>query len=92
MDQIPNGINCNVIFFPLDYNQEDALIINRASIDAGLFVSDSTRTYDSQKNGNNNENYGERFELPKKGQTFGMNIGSYKHIKKDGVTKTWRIC
>lgn len=87
MDLTPVGINCTVIFYALDYNQEDALIVNRASVDRGLFISTSTRTYDSHRKGTDSDISGERFENPKISGTFGRKLGSYEHLKKDGLPR-----
>jgi DNA-directed RNA polymerase II subunit RPB2 len=87
MDQTATCINCTVIFFPLDYNQEDALVFNQASIDRGMFISNSVRTYDALRNGNINDISGEKFERPRKGNTFGMKMGSYDVIRKDGLSR-----
>ena len=87
MDQVATCINCTVIFYPLDYNQEDAIIMNQASIDKGMFISDSIRTYDTCRQGSKNETNGELFEKPKKGNTYGMKLGSYDVIQSDGLAR-----
>ncbi len=41
---MPAGMNCIVAIMPESQNQEDCIIINKASIDRGLFVSHTFRT------------------------------------------------
>ena len=87
MDQYMVGINCTVIFYPLSYNQEDAIIMNRAAVDRGLFISDSIRTYDATQDGALNDKFKEIFEKPVDGQVFGRKIGSYDKLRSDGLPR-----
>jgi DNA-directed RNA polymerase beta subunit len=88
MDQIPDCINCTVIFFPHSANQEDAIVMNRASIDRGMFVSDSIRTYVADKHGIISDASSEKFEKPIAGQTFGMRDSDYSKLETNGLPKS----
>ena len=84
-DQEATCINCNVIFFPLNYNQEDAIIMNRASVERGMFVSDKLKTYESSRSLSENRKYDERFEKPNPKETNGLKMGQYDHLNANGV-------
>ena len=64
MDQLATCVNCTVIFYTLPYNQEDAIVMNQASIDKGMFTSSCLRTYETSRQGSKNESTGEIFENP----------------------------
>jgi len=85
MDQIPDCVNVTVIFFPQSCNQEDAIVMNRASVDRGLFVSDSVRTYTTEKQGCTDDASSEQFEKPIEGATFGMKDADYTKLEKNGL-------
>lgn len=82
-----DGINCVVGFAPHQYAQEDGFVVNRASIDRGLFISDSIRTYCLEKQGSENNNCHEEFIRPTRGSTFSMKLSSYDKIEADGLPR-----
>jgi len=87
MDQIPDCVNVTIIFFPHSYNQEDAIVMNRASIDRGLFVSHSVRTYTAETRATVQDPAGERFERPTREQTFCMKDADYSKLEANGLPK-----
>ena len=55
-DKLPNGINCIVaIASYTGYNQEDSIIINKSSIDRGMFKSMYFRSYEDDEEATNND-------------------------------------
>ena len=55
-DKLPNGINCIVaIASYTGYNQEDSIIINKTSVDRGMFKSMYFRSYEDNEEVKNNE-------------------------------------
>lgn len=50
LNKYPTGMNIIVAICPLDgYNQEDAVVLNRASVQRGLFAADSYRTFTAEE-------------------------------------------
>ena len=84
-DQEATGVNCNVIFFPLSYNQEDAIIMNKASVERGMFVSDLFKLYEANRVVSDNRKYDERFEKPNPQDTTGLKLGKYDHLTPPGL-------
>jgi DNA-directed RNA polymerase II subunit RPB2 len=84
-DQIPSCVNVNIIFFPCSENQEDAIIMNRHSIDRGMFVSQSIRTYVSETFNTHDQRNGDIFENPKRSTTVGTKNGDYSKISTNGL-------
>jgi len=55
-DKLPNGINCIVAIASYGgYNQEDSIIINKDSIDRGMFKSMYFRSYEDNETINKND-------------------------------------
>jgi len=84
MNKYPNGINAIVaIACYTGYNQEDSLIMNKSSIDRGLFNITTTRTLVVEENhGGNSE---ERICLP----DFAIRKlhHNYGHLDENGIVK-----
>jgi DNA-directed RNA polymerase beta subunit len=87
MDQIPDCVNVTIILFPHSANQEDAIVMNRASVERGMFISDSVRTYDAEKVASCNETSSEKFERPVSGQIFSMKDADYSKLQENGIPK-----
>ena len=87
LDKTADCINVTIAFFPHSYNQEDAIVMNRASIDKGMFVSDSTRIYSLEKEIGSNTNTAERFENPDPKNTFDMCSADYSKLQPNGMPK-----
>lgn len=75
MNETPIGHNVVVAFMQFKYNQEDAIILNRASVEQGLLKIDSlmTKEYKIDKND-------EEFKVPSTGVTLNGNPDSYNKI------------
>lgn len=91
LDSEATGINCSVVFFPLSYNQEDAIIINRSSVERGMFVSDMFKVYEHNRQISDNKKYDERIERPQERYTIGMKSGSYSGLQPNGIPKLGTI-
>jgi DNA-directed RNA polymerase II subunit RPB2 len=86
MNEQPQGFNAIVAVMNFTgFQQDDAIIINRAFIDRAGARSTLYRTYcdEEKKIG---PQYTEHFEKPKKGECYGMKQGSYEHLdEQDGL-------
>ncbi len=85
INEIPAGCNINVaIMTHTGYNQEDSVLINKGSIDRGLFqitIYHTEKDEDKQKiNGDE-----ERREKPDATKTKGMQIANYSKLTHKGV-------
>jgi DNA-directed RNA polymerase II subunit RPB2 len=66
------------------YNQEDSIMINKASIDRGLFRSIFYRTYKDEEKKNQSSGEEERFCKPDPAITKQMRHGNYDKLAADG--------
>jgi DNA-directed RNA polymerase II subunit RPB2 len=66
------------------YNQEDSIMINRASLDRGLFRSIFYRTYKDEEKKNQSSGEEERFCKPDPALTKQLRHGNYKKLGADG--------
>jgi DNA-directed RNA polymerase II subunit RPB2 len=84
-DEMPNGVNAIVAIMCMEgYDQEDSVILNRGSLERGLFRSTKTTVVrDEEKSMGANI---ERFERPdpKRG-LIGMRDADYSHLDDDGM-------
>ena len=80
-DKLPAGINAMVaIAMYTGYNQEDSIILNKSSVQRGLFVS---TTYKSYKEEAKNE---EKFVKPDPARTVGIkNHANYEKLNQFGI-------
>jgi DNA-directed RNA polymerase II subunit RPB2 len=84
-NDLPAGQNCIVAIACYGgYNQEDSILINRSSIDRGLFRSSMCKTYTSVENRKNDAVY-ESFECPDNATTSGMKRSDYGKLGSDGM-------
>ena len=85
MNQIPSGCNINVaIMTHTGYNQEDSVLINKGSIDRGLF---QTTIYHTEKDEDKQKINGDE-EIrckPDVSKTKGMKFGNYNKVNSKGV-------
>ena len=85
MNQIPSGCNINVaIMTHTGYNQEDSVLINKGSIDRGLF---QTTIYHTEKDEDKQKINGDE-EIrckPDASKTKGMKFGNYNKVNSKGV-------
>ncbi|KAL8453466.1 hypothetical protein Emag_001839 [Eimeria magna] len=85
--ELPAGINTIVaILCYSGYNQEDSLIMNRNSIDRGLFRSLFCRTYCAEEK-QQGSLVVEGFEQPNPETTSGMKRGDYSKLDSDGLVE-----
>lgn len=82
---MPSGQNITVaIMTYTGYNQEDSIMINRASLERGLFRSIFYRTYKDEERKNQSSGEEERFDRPDPQQTKQMKNGNYTKLGADG--------
>lgn len=85
-DEMPNGINVIVAIATFTgFNQEDSIILNRSSVDRGLFVSTYFKTYKEQNNKNHSTGEEEFFTKPE--TTKGMKPYNYDKLETDGFVR-----
>jgi DNA-directed RNA polymerase II subunit RPB2 len=95
INKIPNGQNIVVaIMCYTGYNQEDSVIVNKSSLDRGMFVSTYFRTYEGKEQKNQSTLEEEKFCKPVKynpngtPRTAGMKEGSsYGKLEENGFVK-----
>ena len=85
--ELPAGINAIVAIATFEgYNQEDSILINQAAIDRGFFRSTFYRTYsDQEKEIVRVGGLIEKFEIPDKKTTKGIQHGNYGKLGPDGI-------
>ena len=87
-DSIPNGLNAIVAIATYSgYNQEDSIIMNKSSIDRGLFRSTFFRTYKDEEKRNQSSGEEEKFCKPNLKETQGMRLNSYEKLDDNGFVK-----
>ena len=87
VDKLPYGINAIVaIACYSGYNQEDAVILNKSSIDRGMFKSLYFRSYESSETGEGNKRV--YFSNPKLEKNIEkVNLGKYDKLDDNGFIK-----
>ncbi len=87
LSEIPSGINCVVQMMCMPYNMEDAIIINRASVDRGLFRSDVLETFVSTDDGvgGGEKGTGVEFGKPDFHSVTNLQNANYQTIDQDGL-------
>ncbi len=82
---MPSGQNIMVaIMTYTGYNQEDSIMINRASLERGLFRSIFYRTYKDEERKNQSSGEEERFDKPDPNLTKQMKNANYSKLGMDG--------
>ena len=83
--EMPSGQNIIVaIMTYTGYNQEDSIMINRGSLERGLFRSIFYRTYKDEERKNQSSGEEERFDRPDASQTKQMKNANYTKLGADG--------
>ena len=83
---MPSGFNIVVAIMTYGgYNQEDSIMINRASLDRGLFRSEFYRTYKDEEKKNQASGEEERFCRPNPLTTRHMKLANYEKLGPDGI-------
>ena len=82
---MPSGRNIVVAIMTYGgYNQEDSIMINKGSIDRGLFQSVFFRTYKDEEKKNQSSGEEERFGRPDPEMTRQLRNGNYGKLGEDG--------
>ena len=82
---MPSGQNIVVaIMTYTGYNQEDSIMINRASLERGLFRSIFYRTYKDEERKNQSSGEEERFVRPDPAMTKQMKNANYEKLDESG--------
>ena len=83
---MPSGNNIIVAIMTYGgYNQEDSVMVNRASLDRGLFRSIFYRTYKDEEKKNQASGEEERFCKPDPALTKHMKLANYNKLGVDGM-------
>jgi len=83
--EIPNGLNVIVAIASYGgYNQEDSVIINKGSVERGLFRSTFFRTYRDDEKKIQSSGQDERIMKPPKDITSGIKPGCYDKLETNG--------
>ena len=87
-NQLPSGINAIVaIMTYTGYNQEDSILLNKGSINRGLFQSIYLKTYKEEEKKNQSSGEEEKFCIPDANNTTGIKINNYDKLSQSGVIK-----
>lgn len=86
--ELPAGVNVIVaVTCFTGYNQEDSLLMNRASVDRGLFRSVYFKSYVDTEQGGAGSGNQETFEKPTHETTRGMKHADYEKLDSDGLVR-----
>jgi len=84
-DETPTGMNAIVAIACYGgFNQEDSIIMNKSSVDRGMFRSLFIRTYTEQQR-QHGSSCKEIIEKPLETETVGLKYGNYKKLDHDGI-------
>lgn len=84
-DKLPSGMNAIVaIACYTGYNQEDSVILNKSSVDRGMFVSSYYRTYKDQNSKNHSTGEEEYYCKPDMENTKNLKPFNYEKLTMDG--------
>ena len=84
-NDVPNGMNVIVAIACYGgYNQEDSVLINRGSVERGLFRSTFYRTYKDDEKKIQSSGQEEKFTKPDRNLTRGMKPGVYEKLNPNG--------
>ena len=89
IDKLPTGINAIVAIASYSgYNQDDSIIINRSSVERGLFVSSYFKTYDGKEISDARDSTEEIFYNPNSDDNMDVKKKSeynYTRVNKNGL-------
>lgn len=84
-DKLPSGMNVIVaIATYTGYNQEDSVILNKSSVDRGMFMSTYYRTYKDQNSKNHSTGEEEYYCKPDMENTKNLKPYNYSKLTMDG--------
>lgn len=84
-DKLPSGMNVIVaIATYTGYNQEDSVILNKSSVDRGMFMSTYYRTYKDQNSKNHSTGEEEYYCKPDMENTKNLKPYNYNKLTMDG--------
>ena len=84
-NELPNGLNAIVAIACYGgYNQEDSILINRGSVERGLFSSTFYRVYKDDEKKVQSFGQDEKFSNPDSNLTKGMKPGHYDKLNPNG--------
>ena len=87
-NEMPAGDNLIVaIATHTGFNMEDSMIINRSSIERGLFHSTFYRTYVAEEKKNMSALAEEKFCIPDANKCSGIRTGGYNHLNENGIVR-----
>lgn len=86
-NDMPSGNNIIVGICNLSYNQEDAIIINRSSIERGLFNSMVYKTHTVEVDKKLSNNFKEKICVPNKELCSYLKYGNYDKLDEYGIVK-----
>lgn len=87
-NKMPSGISCVVALMNYNYNQDDSLVMNKSSIQRGLFLCTSTKSIEEEERKRNNASQYETICLPAKNirkQNYNYNLLDETGVVKKGV-------
>ena len=89
LDELPYGKNIILAIMPFSgYNQEDSMILNKSSVDRGLFGSVTYKGYFSEIQKNQSSSIDDIFMKPDKNLTSNMkNEINYEKLQDNGVAE-----
>lgn len=81
-----DGANVFVVFYPHAYNQEDAIVFNKAAIDRGLFRSHTEREYVFEISGTKTV-----FANPSERKAEHLKDTRYEHLQSNGLPRVGTV-
>ena len=85
LDREPDVVNCQLLLYPCSYNQEDALVMNKAAVERGMFISDTIKTYETSVVVPSNFVSEEKIELPDRSVTMNIKHADYSKLQSNGL-------
>ena len=87
-DKLPYGMNAVIaIACYSGYNQEDSIIINKSSVDRGLFRTMIFKTYVEQEENIEYSDLEEKFRFNSEDNVINRKAGNYSKLDKNGIVR-----